>query len=60
MDMQQRIFAKNCKNLHATVPKFTFLILNLNVLPKSGHTILCAFLAYSRMCNSLTCNMITK
>ena len=51
---------KNCKNLHATVPKFTFLVLKINVLPKSGHATLCAYLAYSRRCNSLTCNMLTK
>ena len=51
---------KNCKNFHATVPKFTFLVLKINVLIILGHAILCPFSAHARTCNSLTCNMLTK
>jgi len=35
--------AQNCINIYAHVPFLAILILNLNVLPKSGHAILCEF-----------------
>jgi hypothetical protein len=34
---------QNCINIYAHVPFWAILILNLNVLPKSGHAILCTF-----------------
>ncbi len=52
--------AQNCKNLHATVPKSEILILNLNVLPKTGHATLCAFSWHARMHKGMTCNMLIK
>ena len=51
---------KNCKNLHATVPKMDILVLKINVLLILGHATLCPFSAHARTCNSLTCNMLTK
>ena len=47
-------------HIYTTPPKFAFLILKINVLLILGHATLCPFLAYSRRCNSLTCNMLTK
>jgi hypothetical protein len=52
--------AQNCRIIYAHVPFWDILILNLNVLPKSGHAIFCEILEHASMHKCMTRNMLTK